>query len=107
MNVLLAIYQWAHENPLEFTGIIVAITNGGQYVFGVLVSSLPAPTAMSSAKYQYSFKVLNTFAANLSRAKLTAVESSPNFQDAVNRINATLPDLKPVVIVEPPTGNKQ
>ncbi len=62
----------------------------GATAFGVLkyladcfISPMPAPMADSSASYKYWFKVLNRFAANLPRAKSTAVENSPNFIPAV------------------------
>jgi hypothetical protein len=52
-------------------------------VITVLVSSMPAPTKDSTGKYVYWFKVLNTFIGNVRRAQSTAVENSPNWQDAV------------------------
>lgn len=71
-----------------------------KYGADVFISSLPAPSATSSAQYRYWFTVANKFAANWSRAKSTAVEGSPNFQDAVNNLPG--PENKPVVIVEAP-----
>ena len=58
-----------------------------QYVWSAFISALPAPTAASSGMYQFWFKFLNYLAANISRAKSTAVEQSPNFQDAVQKVN--------------------
>lgn len=75
---------------------------GLKYGADVFISSLPAPTASSSGQYRYWFTVANKFAANWSRAKMNAVESSPNFQQAVNNVNAQQPEEKPVVIVEAP-----
>ena len=54
-------------------------------VWSSVISSLDAPTADSSAFYRFAFKFLNALAANFARARSTAVESSPNFQDALNR----------------------
>ena len=73
-----------------------------QYVWSAFVSALPAPTATSSTGYQFWFKFLNILAANLARAQNTAVERSPNFQDAVNKLPG--PVNKPVVVVEPPAA---
>jgi len=47
-----------------------------------LISNLPAPTKDSTPNYVYWFKVLNTIIGNLQRAKSTALEQSPNWQDA-------------------------
>ena len=104
MSVVQTVYQWTQQNPIAFAGIMATITNVAQFVFSAFVSSLPAPTATSSAKYQFWFKFFNTIAGNLSRAKMTAVESSPNFQDAVNKANAQAPQEKPVVVVQPPAA---
>lgn len=83
-----------------FTG---GITIGGaKYTADVFISSLPAPTAQSSPSYRYWFTVANRFAANWSRAKGTVVENSPNFEQAVNLVNAQSPTEKPVVVVEAP-----
>lgn len=56
-----------------------------QYVWSAFISALPAPTAQSSGMYQFWFKFLNVLAANISRAKSTAVEGSPNFTPAVQQ----------------------
>lgn len=52
--------------------------------FSALVDGMPAPTKNSGIAYQWTFRSLNIFAANPFRAKSTSIESSPNFQDAVN-----------------------
>jgi len=52
--------------------------------FSALVDGMPAPTKDSGIAYQWAFKSLNLFAANPFRAKGTSIESSPNFQDALN-----------------------
>ena len=56
-------------------------------VISVMITSMPSPTKNSSVGYVYCFKVLNTIVGNLARAKSTAVENSPNFQDAVDKVN--------------------
>lgn len=56
-----------------------------QYVWSAFISALPAPTAQSSTMYQFWFKFLNYLAANISRAKSTALEGSPNFVPAVQQ----------------------
>lgn len=102
MTVFQSIYGWTQQNPVQFAAITAAVTNGAQFVFSTFVSSLPAPTATSTAKYQFWFKFFNTIAGNLARANRTAVENSPNFQQAVNNVNQQQPQEKPVVVVEAP-----
>lgn len=70
------------------------------YTWSAFISALPAPQAASSVMYQFWFKFLNVLAANIARASSAKVESSPNFQAAVN--NMPGPENKPVVIVEAP-----
>ncbi len=63
-----------------------------QYVWSAFIGALEAPTAQSSALYKFTFKFANGIAGNLARAKSTAVESSPNFQPAVQKaINGGTP----------------
>jgi hypothetical protein len=102
LGFLQSIHDWAARNPEWFAAICSTITLVCGAVWSAFVSSLPAPTAQSTPKYQFWFKFFNTLAANLARAKSTAVENSPNFQDAVNKINKQQPEEKPVVVVEPP-----
>jgi hypothetical protein len=52
--------------------------------FSALVDGMPAPTKDSGIAYQWTFRSLNLFAANPFRAKGTRIESSPNFQDALD-----------------------
>jgi hypothetical protein len=75
------------------------------YIAISFTGSLPAPTATSSMFYQFCFKFVNTLAGNLTRAYSSKVESSPNFQAAVNALPG--PVNKPVVIVDPnaPAGH--
>lgn len=102
MSVLQTIYQWTQQNPVAFAAITATVTNVAQFIGSAFVSSLPAPTATSSPKYQFWFKFFNTVAGNLTRAKSTAVEASPNFQEAINKVNAQAPVEKPIVVVEAP-----
>ncbi len=64
------------------------VSVAGTWIFNniitVMISSLAAPTKESSASYVYWFKVLNSITGNLKRAQSTALENSPNWQDAVN-----------------------
>lgn len=53
------------------------------YLWSAFIGALPAPTASSSTFYRFSFSFFNLLAANIARAKSTAVEGSPNFQAAV------------------------
>ena len=78
--------------------VLCTLTAG--YVWSAFISALPAPQATSSILYQFWFKFLNVLAANIARASSTKVESSPNFQNAVNNLPG--PENKPVVIVEAP-----
>ena len=72
------------------------------YYIGIsFTGSLPAPTAQSGMFYKFIFSFVNTLAGNLTRAYSTKIESSPNFQSAVNALPG--PVNKPVVIVEAPT----
>jgi hypothetical protein len=70
------------------------------YVWSSFISALPSPQATSSSIYTFFFKFLNVLAANIARAQNSSVESSPNFQAAVNNLPG--PVDKPVVIVEAP-----
>lgn len=75
----------------------------GYYIAISFVGSLPAPTALSSMFYQFVFKFVNTLAGNLSRAYASKVETSPNFQAAMNATNAQTGEAKVVVApAEPP-----
>jgi hypothetical protein len=70
------------------------------YVWSSFISALPSPQATSSPVYKFFFQFLNVLAANIARAQNSKVESSPNFQAAVNNLPG--PVDKPVVIVEAP-----
>ena len=90
MNTIISFIQ-AHPTSSALVGYYIAISFTG---------SLPAPTASSTMLYQFIFKFVNTLAGNLSRAYSSKVESSPNFQAAVNNLPG--PENKPVVVVEAP-----
>lgn len=70
------------------------------YTWSAFISALPAPQATSSTLYRFWFSFFNVLAANIARASSTKVESSPNFQAAVNNLPG--PVDKPVVVVEAP-----
>jgi hypothetical protein len=70
------------------------------YVWSSFISALPSPQVTSSPFYVFIFKFMNVMAANIARAQNSSVESSPNFQAAVNNLPG--PVDKPVVIVEAP-----
>ena len=55
------------------------------YVWSAFISALPAPTAQSGPWYRFFFSFANYLAANISRAKNSAVESSPNFLPAAQK----------------------
>jgi hypothetical protein len=55
------------------------------YVWSSFISALPSPTAQSGQFYVFAFKFLNVLAANISRASGSKIESSPNFQAAINK----------------------
>ncbi len=57
-----------------------------QYVWSAFIGALDAPTAQSSSGYRFFFKFANGIAGNIARAKSTAIEGSPNFQPAVQKI---------------------
>ena len=73
--------NWILHHPAWAAVIATWIFNN---VLTVLISSLPAPTATSTAKYVYWFKVANTIIGNVARASSTALERSPNWQAAVD-----------------------
>lgn len=91
------------QHPYAFAAISTWVTNYGVSAF---VSSLPAPTAKSSPLYQFFFKFATTILAqNPSRGlKPPAVETSPNFQDSVNQLNAQQGVKKTIVEVPEQKG---
>jgi len=77
------IYLLHHPAYMTFAGI--ACTWIFNNIVTVIVSSLPAPSDTSSARYVFWFKVLNKVVGNLQRAKSTSIENSPNWQPAVDK----------------------
>jgi len=78
--------QFVQHHPY----IVVSAVSGATVwlfnnVITVMISSLPAPTKDSTAKYVYWFKVANTIVGNLQRAHGSRIEDSPNFKDAVQK----------------------
>jgi hypothetical protein len=65
-----------HSELIHFAAYIVAIA---------FIGGMPAPTATSSIPYRWAFTTLNIIAANIHRGTSTSVESSPNFQSALNK----------------------
>lgn len=49
------------------------------------VGAIPAPTKDSTRRYVFWFKVANGFVGNMARARSTALESSPNYHDAIEK----------------------
>lgn len=87
MKFIQLIINLFDQHPFWATAVSTWVTNTGANAF---VSSLPAPTKDSSASYVFWFKFLNrVITGNFARANGAAVESSPNFIDAVNKLQAT------------------
>jgi hypothetical protein len=97
-----------NQHPFWTTAITTWITTTGASAF---VSSLPAPTNKSTQFYIFMFKFLNrVISGNFSRANNSSVESSPNYQDAVNgyvrdKVLPVVPDevaknIAPIVLKE-------
>ena len=81
------IMQWLTHHQVLFGVVATWIFNN---IITVLVSNLPAPAKDSSVRYVYWFKVLNSIAGNVARARSTAIEQSPNWQPAVEAHIATI-----------------
>jgi hypothetical protein len=86
MNVLL------HSELAHFI-IYIAIS--------AIISGMPAPGVSSGTAYKWAFSSLNIFAANFTRARGAKLESSPNFQDALN-VQQTLAGQPQTPVVKPP-----
>ena len=76
-----SIFDFANQHPILLGAIGTFIA---KYAFDAFVSALPAPTAGSSGWQVFWFKFLNNLAANISRARGAHVESSPNWNAAVD-----------------------
>lgn len=107
-----AIWQWIQANPGQAIALAVSIstfvTGGLQYLASVLVGALEAPTAQSTPKYRYWFKVANTIVGNLKRANPPKIEDSPNFEAALNAAIQKIAESKgkttPAVILDTNAG---
>lgn len=82
------IIQLFQQHPYYSTAILTYLSTTGVSAF---INALPAPTATSSQGYIFFFKlVVGLVAGNPSRARNNAVESSPNWQAAVQKHIDTL-----------------
>ena len=86
------------QHQIVATAVLTWLANSG---FTMFATSLPAPTAQSTSRYQFWFRFLNNLAANVSRAKQNSVESSPNFQAAVTK-QTDLAGVPPIAVVPLP-----
>lgn len=93
MDPLNAIYNFVNQHG--FAVLILYIC------FNAFVGSLRAPTSTSSQVYVSFFAIVNALAANFGRM-FPKVESSPNFQPAVN-LQQTLAGQEPTAVIVPPT----
>lgn len=57
------------------------------WTLSAAIGALPAPTKDSSPFYGWFFRFANIISANLLRAYSTAIERSPNFNDAVKKLS--------------------
>lgn len=92
MNVLTAIYNTISSHPWVVLLLYI--------MFNAFVGSLKAPTAQSSQAYISIFAVLNALAANFGRM-FPKVETSPNFQPAVN-LQQSMAGQQPTIVKVPP-----
>jgi hypothetical protein len=88
MTILMNIVEYLIAHPWIVTAIFAGICSIISWLFNnvatAMISELPAPTKDSTVKYTYWFKVLNKVCGNVVRADSTAIEKSPNWEDAVN-----------------------
>jgi hypothetical protein len=84
--MIASLSQFIRDNPVLWTGIVSFIVGAIQYIWGAFISALPAPTAQSTTNYQFWFKFFNYLAANVSRAESSHIETSPNFEAAINAV---------------------
>ena len=75
MNIFTAIYEFAAAHPWVIFTVYL--------MYAAFVGSLKAPTAQSGQAYISLFAVLNALSMQFGRM-FPKVESSPNFQPAVN-----------------------
>lgn len=88
MDLLAELFK-EHRNTLI---ILMLASSASTWLFNnvvtILVGNLPAPTANATPEYKYWFRVANQFIGNRQRAKSTAIENSPNFAPAVQKLLA-------------------
>lgn len=72
------------------------------YVVSSAVSSMSAPSASSGNFYRWFFSFANTLAANISRARSTTLEGSPNWDAAMKKATNGL--TAPVANQQKPQG---
>src|SRR5882724_899151 len=80
-NMIKTLIELFQQHPVWATTCIFGFNSA----VSAFVSAFPAPTKDSSTSYVVWFKFSNTVIGNLGRAKSTALENSPNFEDAVEK----------------------
>ena len=85
MKLLVQLFQ---QHPYWASAIATWLLNN---VVTAFVAAFPSPTKDSSTAYVVWFRFTNTLIGNLARAKNTALESSPNWQDALAKANGQTP----------------
>jgi hypothetical protein len=80
-----------HSEFVHFVLYILAIA---------FIGGMPAPTATDGKGYRWAFATLNIIAANIHRGINTSVESSPNFQDALNK-QQVVQGQSPTTVIPP------
>jgi hypothetical protein len=75
-------------------------TLASYWILSAFIGALPSPTATSPGVYIFFFKFSNSLGGNLLRALSTRVESSPNFQAAVD-IQTTKAGVAPITVQDP------
>lgn len=83
--------DYIKQHPLVVWGMFVSTCT---WIFNNLatrvISALPAPGKNATEKYIFWFKFFNRLVGNSARAENTAIEQSPNWQDAINKHIANL-----------------
>lgn len=92
-----------HIHPYISASILTWVFNN---IITAAVTSMPAPKRNSSSGYVWFFTFTNTVVGNISRAKSTTLEKSPNWQDAVDSHVQTLQNGNTPVVPESTTPSK-
>ena len=75
--------ELAQKNWGVLVTVAIALSSGFSTVMSAISNALPAPTAQSSERYKFWFKVVNYGGFNWNRARnLSHIEDSPNFVPA-------------------------